>query len=251
MVTTRELTEYITELLQANKIADYCPNGLQVQGKSTVTKIVTGVTANQALLDAAVVKRADAILVHHGYFWKNEPAIIQGSKRKRLATLLQHDVNLLAYHLPLDVHPHLGNNAQLAKALGFLVNAQIEIDKLPGILWLGELPRVMTGNELAQHLTAVLGRQPLHIEGDDLPKRIAWCTGAAQRYIEQAFQLGANTFITGEVSETTVDFARENGMHFYAAGHYATECYGIRALGEHVAEKFQLQHEFVAIENPV
>lgn len=252
MIHTPELIGYLAELLQISKIDDYCPNGLQVEGKSTITKLITGVTANQDLLDIAVDRKADAVIVHHGYFWKNESSIITGSKRKRLATLLQHNINLLTYHLPLDVHPTLGNNAQLAKLLGFNVKSQNAINKLQNILWCGDLPSAMNGEELALHIEAALDRKPLYITGtNNPPKLIAWCTGAAQGYIQQAHQLGADTFITGEVSETTVDFARENGMHFYAAGHYATERYGIRALGEHLAEKFQLAHEFIEIDNPV
>lgn len=253
MVSTRELMAYVHPLLQADRFDDYCPNGLQVEGKPYIKKIISGVTANLALINAAIEREADAILVHHGYFWKGEAPVLRGNKRQRLALLLQHNLNLIAYHLPLDVHPQLGNNAQLAKVLGFEIVKRVDVDRVSDLLTIGRVSREdMTGEQLAQHIAVSLQRAPFYISGTHAPvQQIAWCTGAAQRYIEHAYLNGANAFITGEVSESTVDFARENGLHFYAAGHYATERYGVQALGEHLSQKFQITHEFVEIDNPV
>ncbi len=244
------LVRYLDEQLQASRFRDYCPNGLQVEGKARIRRIVTGVTASQALLDAAVAARADLVLVHHGYFWKGENPTLVGMRRRRLATLLNHDINLLAYHLPLDCHPLWGNNAQLGLRLGVVVAPPTTFDQL---LWQGELPQAVTLAELGARLTAVLERQPLLCDGGhDRPlRRLAWCTGAAQDEIEQAALLGADCFISGEVSERTVHQARELGIHFIAAGHHATERYGVQALGQHLAEQFGLEVQFIDIDNPV
>jgi dinuclear metal center YbgI/SA1388 family protein len=195
---------------------------------------------------------ADLLLVHHGYFWKGESAAITGIKQRRLKTLLTNDLNLLAYHLPLDVHPELGNNVQLAKLLGWQITGPLEAGNPRSVGLEGVLPEAHTGEQLAQALAAVLGREPLFIAGHQRPvKRIAWCTGAAQGYIDKAIALGVDAFVTGEVSEPTVHAARENGINFYAAGHHATERYGVQALGEHLAEQFGLEHRFIDMDNPV
>jgi dinuclear metal center YbgI/SA1388 family protein len=246
-----ELECYLNKLLNVGKFRDYAPNGLQVEGKSEIRRIVTGVTACQALLDAAVAHQADAVLVHHGYFWKGESPVIKGMKRQRLATLLQHDINLFGYHLPLDAHPTLGNNAQLGALLGIQNSVVMDERELQGVGNWGEFPEVLSLQALTTRVASALGREPLMIAGGDHPiQRIAWCSGGAQGYIQQAFELGADVYLSGEISEQTVHFARENGIHYCAAGHHATERYGILALGNHLAEQFGLEHIFVDINNP-
>jgi len=210
------------------------------------------VTASQALVDAAVEARADLLLVHHGYFWRGESAAVVGVKQRRLKALLQNDINLVAYHLPLDVHAELGNNVQLARLMGWQISGGLEPNNPRSVGLTGELAAPCAGEELAALLAARLQREPLFVAGHDRPvKRIAWCTGAAQGYIDKAIALGVDAFITGEVSEPTVHAARENGIHFYAAGHHATERYGAKALGEHLAATFGLEHRFIDIDNPV
>ncbi len=246
-----ELEGYINELLSIEQIGDYCPNGLQVEGRDSISTIVTGVTASQALIDAAVKANADAMLVHHGYFWKSEPAAIVGMKKRRIQSLLQHDVNLFGYHLPLDVHPELGNNAQLAQLMGWKGYQPLEGIKPTGVVMTATLTDEMTAESLAGQLETVLQRALTCFVPTEQPiKRLAWCTGGGQGYIDAAAAAGCDAFITGEVSEQTVHSAREQGIAFYAAGHHATERYGIKALGEHLAERFNLTHHFIDIDNP-
>ena len=249
MIYLKTLLDYCQQRLDTSAFDDYCPNGLQVEGKGEVRHLVTGVTASLALVQAAVEAGADTLLVHHGYFWNNEPAPIVGMKAERIRLLLQHQVNLLAYHLPLDAHPELGNNAKLGELIGCQPCAPVAAG---GLLWGGELPGPATSSELADILNRRLGREPLLVPGGEHPiRRLAWCTGGAQGMIEQAADLGFDAYITGEVSESTVHVARERGIHFYAAGHHATERYGVQALGEELAERFDLQHQFIDIPNPV
>jgi len=251
MINLTELVAYTDDLLEVHRFRDYCPNGLQVEGKAEIARIVSGVTACQALIDAAVAKSADAILVHHGYFWKGEDARIVGTKRTRIQALLDAGISLLAYHLPLDAHPVYGNNAQLAERLGFVVEGQFG-ETEPAIGLYGSLKQRMSAAEFSGHLERVLNRSPLHIPGDsETIQKVAWCSGAAQGYIEQAQLLGVDAYISGEISEQTVHFARETGTHYFSAGHHATERYGAWSLGEHLAQQFGLEHEFIDIENPV
>lgn len=250
MIKKDDLAIYLAKLLNIDAIHDYCPNGLQVEGRDDIRKIVTGVTACQSLLDQALNAGADAVLVHHGYFWKGESSVITGLKKRRLSTLIKHDMNLFAYHLPLDIHLELGNNQQLAKKLQFNVIDQVHIDGLP-LLWRGELSTPVSGSEFNAKIANVLERKPLHIVADRHISQIAWCTGAAQDFIEHAVALNVDAYLTGEVSERTVHTAREYDIHFFAAGHHATERYGIQALGDHLAQRFDLEHEFIDIENPV
>ncbi len=253
MIELNTLNDYLCDLLNCAAYDDYCPNGLQVAGKSTIKKIVTGVTACQALIDAAIAEKADAILVHHGYFWKGEDPCLTGMKGQRIKTLLQADVNLLAYHLPLDGHATLGNNAQLAQRLGLQNLTPIPAqDNNPPIVFKGELPTACCGEDFAKVIAKALDRDPLFIPGRDGPvKTIGLCTGGAQDYMVQAVPHGIDAFLTGEVSERTFHEAKELGVHFFAAGHHATERYGIQALGEHLAEKFPIKHQFIDIPNPV
>lgn len=247
-----ELEAHLNTLLNVSKFRDYAPNGLQIEGRAEVKRIVTGVTASQALLDAAVEYGADAVLVHHGYFWKGESPVIRGMKKRRIATLLQHDISLLGYHLPLDAHPTLGNNAQLAERLGIRIEGVMDERELQGVGNVGALTEPMSLTAFGQHVTAVLGREPLLIAGGDYPIRcIAWCTGGAQGYIQQAFERGAHAYLSGEISEQTVHFARENGIHYIAAGHHATERYGVKALGDYLVRQFGLEHRFVDVDNPI
>jgi dinuclear metal center YbgI/SA1388 family protein len=244
-----ELLDYTGHLLQVERFRDYCPNGLQVEGRGEVQKIVSGVSASMALLRAAAEHRADLVLVHHGYFWKNEDARITGIKRARIKWLLERDMSLAGYHLPLDAHPELGNNARLADLLGFETQGWFGEQLIAAH---GSLPQAMTLEEFGRLISRRLGRDPLLVgELQSTVHRIAWCSGAAQDYLAQAVELGVDAFLTGEVSEHTVHLARETGVSFIAAGHHATERYGVQALGAHLAQKFGLEHHFVDIPNPV
>ena len=244
-----ELVDYLDGLLVPESFRDYCPNGLQVEGRDRIVRLVAGVTASQALLDAAVTRNADAILVHHGYFWKGEDGRVTGIRRQRLATLLAHDINLLAYHLPLDAHPELGNNAQLAQRLGWVPEGYFgEQD----IAWLGSLETPADLDTLAADVQRVLGRVPLVIGQGGRPiRRVAWCSGGAQGYFEQAIALGVDAYVSGEISEQTVHLARESGVAYIAAGHHATERYGVQAVANHLALQFGISCEFIDLDNPV
>lgn len=253
-VSRDQIIKYCNKLLEVDNYSDYCPNGLQVEGISEVKTIVSGVTACQALLNRAVELDAQLVLVHHGYFWNGEPAEIVGIKRARLATLLKHNINLVGYHLPLDAHSVYGNNAQLAKLLGIAVTEKLAINGNPNQFYIGQLNKPMSPESFSKLITKKLKREPLVIAEGDLVgkiKKIGWCSGAAQDYIEIAVANHCDAFLTGEVSERTFHSARENGICFFAAGHHATERYGIKALGEHLAEKLGLDHQFVDIDNPV
>ena len=249
MVKIKDLTHYTQQLMQVERFKDYCPNGLQIEGRAEIRKIVTGVTASMALLEAAHQANADLILVHHGYFWRNEDARIVGIKRNRIAFLMKHDLNLMAYHLPLDAHPELGNNVQLGKLLGL---DAIDYVGEANLVACAELPAAMPLGEFALLLEEKLQRKPILIgDVDKMVNKVAWCTGAAQAYIDAAANMGADVFISGEISEQTTHLALEMGVAYIAAGHHATERYGIQALGQHLAEKFNLQHDFLDIYNPV
>jgi len=252
MVTLKALVDYTDSLLAVEQFNDYCPNGLQVEGRQEVQRLVSGVTASLELVEAAIAAGADAILVHHGYFWKGEDECITGMKRLRLQRLLETGTSLLAYHLPLDAHPALGNNTQLARVLGFGLSGCFGNDDGMQLAQYGELSQPVNGQGLAQHIQERLGRAPLHIPGrPSLIHTVGWCTGAAQSYIEAAVEQGLDAFISGEISEQTVHVVRECGIHYFAAGHHATERFGVRALGEHLAEHFNITHRFVDIDNPV
>ena len=251
----RELVGYCDTLLAAASFSDYCPNGLQVEGRPDVRLLVGGVTACQALLEAALDLGADAILVHHGNFWRGEDARVTGQKRRRLATLLRHDLSLIAYHLPLDAHAEYGNNVALARTLGLRISGALDGGgRTPGLVLHGEPAAPLSARAFAQQIGHALGRVPLHIDaaGDDGPlRRIAWCTGAAAGSIDLAIAAGCDAYVTGEASEPAVHAAREAGVHFYAAGHHATERGGVQALGAHLAAHFGLAFRFVDIPNPV
>ncbi len=245
----KELSDYIGSELAISRFRDYCPNGVQVEGCPNVQRIATGVTASQAVLDAAAAWGADAILVHHGYFWRSEDAVITGVKKRRIAHLLEKNISLLAYHLPLDAHPQWGNNAQLAKRLGLIENFRFGEQDMA---CLGALAKPQGLAEFTKVIADALRFEPL-VAGGNANKisRIAWCSGAAQGYFEQAIALGADVFLTGEISESNVHMARESGVTYIAAGHHATERYGVQALGAHLAENFGLEHCFFDEEVPV
>ena len=243
-----QIQNYTQELLCVGQFKDYCPNGLQIEGKPEVQRLVSGVTTNQALIDAAIDLQADAIIVHHGFFWKNEASPIVGLKKNRIKALLDHNISLLAYHLPLDAHPTLGNNAQLGRVLGL---QSVKFFGEQNLIAQADTPS-LTVADWAKRLTQALGRTPLLIgDAERKIKRIAWCTGGAQSYLEAAIDAGADAFITGEASESIVHLARESGVAYFAAGHHATERYGIQALGAHLADAFQLWHQYVDIDSPV
>ncbi len=244
-----DISNYIASLLETARFRDYAPNGVQVEGRPEVLKIATGVTASQQVLGEAAAWGADALLVHHGYFWRGEEPVIAGFRKRRIAHLLQHDISLLAYHLPLDAHPELGNNAQLAAHLGFAVHGRFGAQDIGmhGVLFEPKPLAALAGHvaEQLQHVPRVIGDagRPIH--------RIAWCSGAAQSSFEQAIALGVDAFLTGEIAEFCVHLAQETGVAFIAAGHHATERHGIRALGEHLASQFGLEHRFFDQDVPV
>jgi len=245
----KELVDYTGQFLEVERFKDYCPNGLQVQGRDEVRKLVSGVTASMALLEAAKSAGADAVLVHHGYFWRNETPVVTGVKHARLKFLLQHDISLLAYHLPLDAHRVLGNNARLAQIMNIAIEGWTGEQ---GLIAYGSLIKESTLAEFADVLAVKLQRTP-QIFGEPRRKirRIAWCSGGAQGYFEAAIALGVDVYISGEVSEQVFHLAQETGVAYIAAGHHATERYGVEMLGRHLAEKFALEYEFIDIENPI
>jgi dinuclear metal center YbgI/SA1388 family protein len=243
------LDAYLADYLQVHVFRDYCPNGLQVEGRGEINRIVTGVTASAALIEAAVADGADALIVHHGYFWRGEDARITGMRRRRLGLLFQHDLNLFAYHLPLDAHPEIGNNATLALQLGIQQTTRFGEQDIAAT---GTLAEGTTVASFMQTISEKLGRAPLVIGDAARPlRRIAWCTGGAQGMFEQAIALGVDAYLSGEISEQTVHLARESGVVYVAAGHHATERYGVQALGAHLAQRFGVAHRFIEIDNPV
>jgi dinuclear metal center YbgI/SA1388 family protein len=247
-VTRNELAAYLEDELNVAAFKDYCPNGLQVEGKPRIQRIVTGVTASLALIERAIALKADALVVHHGYFWRGEDPRVVGPKQRRLKRLLQHDINLFAYHLPLDAHPQWGNNAQFGQRLGFQMSGQTGEQNLVA---LGQLKRRTSLQQLAKQVEETLGRTPVVIGSpQQVIKKIGWCTGAAQSMMEVAQAAGCDVYLSGEISEPTAHFCRETGLAYLACGHHATERYGVQALGRHLAQKFGLMHDFVDIDNP-
>ncbi len=242
------LINYCDELLNIANYQDYAPNGLQVEGRENVFKMVTGVTASQALIDEAIKHQADAILVHHGYFWKNEPAVITGMKQRRIKTLLEHNISLIGYHLPLDGHETLGNNALLGKLWGLKDITPEE----KSLVRLGVLKEPLLVRKFSQQVSESLNRKVLHLPGG--PKKvqkIAWCSGGAQGYIEKAIAWNADVYISGEVSEQTFHQSLENNIHYFSAGHHATERLGVQQLGRHLSKQFDMEVVFIDVYNPV
>lgn len=243
----QDLVNYLDQLLEVDEYEDYAPNGLQVEGAKDIRKIVFGVTASQALIEKAIELQADTIIVHHGYFWKNEPVTITGIKYQRIKKLIENNINLIGYHLPLDGHADLGNNAQLGKLWQLK-----DITPSPGLVRLGKLATPVIIDAFIKIITSSLKRQPLHLPGGpEQIKTIAWCSGGAQGYIERAAAWNADVYISGEVSEQTTHIAQECGIHYLAAGHHATEVWGVKALAKHLTERFDLECKFIDCPNPV
>ena len=252
MVAISEIAKYADGYLEIERFTDYCPNGLQVECQHPIRRLVSGVTACHALIEAALEDQADALIVHHGYFWRGERATLCGMKARRLNALLSNDMGLLAYHLPLDAHPVVGNNVQLASRLGISLQGSFGDQHGVPLARYGTLAAPCSAEDLALEIEQVLSRTPLLIAGGPAQVHtVGICTGAAQDYIEAAVALGLDAFISGEISERTVHIAREEGIHYYAAGHHATERYGVQALAEHLADHFKLEHRFIEIDNPV
>lgn len=252
MIARDALDAYLAKYLACSAVTDYAPNGLQIEGRLEIKRLCTAVSINQAVVTAAKAWRADAILVHHGFFWRGEPAVITGIRRQRIGALLNDNINLFSYHLPLDVHLELGNNACIASRLEVNDVTQHDVDKLRKGLWAGQLPQVVSPELFSKHLHAVFKQPPIHIAAQSPTiQRIAWCSGAAQDFIETAHQLGADAYVSGEISERTYDLAKELNIHYYACGHHATERYGVQALGAHLQTVFGIEHTFVDSENPI
>ncbi len=249
MLSAAELQSYCDRLLATEEFDDFCPNGLQVAGERPIRYLISGVTASLALIEAAAAQEADAILVHHGWFWKGESPRLVGIKGHRIRALFRSGMSLLAYHLPLDAHPEIGNNRSLGEKLGF---RSMEATKAGGgLLWKGMLATPLTGRALARQIGTRLDRMPLHIEVREEPiASIAWCTGAAQHLIEEAAAQGVQAYLSGEIAEQTVHQARELGLDYFAAGHHATERYGVQRLGERIAAAFEIRHSFLDLDNP-
>lgn len=237
----------LNQWLEPARFKDYGPNGLQVEGRAEVRRLVCGVTASLALIDAAIAVGADAILVHHGLFWRGQDGRVTGWMKQRLARLIQHDINLFAYHLPLDAHPELGNNAQFGARLGWAADGRFGDQELG---FIGSTAPTTLAT-LATQLRALTGRDPVCVAGDGRPlRRVAWCSGGAQGYFEAAIAAGADVFVTGEISEPQAHYARETGVAFIAAGHHATERYGVQGVGERVAAELGLSWQFIDVDNP-
>lgn len=250
-LTPVQLTKWCDQYLDIKAFKDYCPNGLQVDADAPIHHLVTGVTASQALIDAAINVNADAILVHHGYFWKGEDQVLTGIKGKRIRSLLQNNISLLAYHLPLDAHPIVGNNVQLAQRLGLEITGALYPDESNPVGNVCECS-TQTISTLIDTVTKVLNRKPLHLQaGNTQVNKIAICTGAAQDMIEQAAKQDCQVFISGEVSERTTHLARELNIDYLACGHHATETFGVQALGALIAKQFNIQVSFIDDPNPV
>lgn len=250
-----ELLGWLDQTLQPSRFSDYCPNGLQVEGSPVIDRIVTGVTASQALIAKAIEVQAQAILVHHGWFWRGEDLTVRGTRRQRLAAVLSHDINLLAYHLPLDAHPTFGNNVQLARVLGLEPERDPLGNPVTGgakdLVWFGAPQKSVTLEQFATQIGQALGREPLVVGEPGQPcRRVAWCTGGAQGMFETAIDAGVDAYITGEISEPNAHLARESGVAFISAGHHATERYGVKALGEAIAARFDIEVSFFDINNP-
>lgn len=250
-VTRQALLDACTELLQPARFKDYGPNGLQVEGSDTIRHVVSGVTASRALIEAAIDAKADAIFVHHGLFWRGQDGTVTGWMKQRLQLLLAHNINVLAYHLPLDAHPELGNNAQLGKRLGLQVQGTLGDQDL--VLWgpAANGQSFANAQALADVVSHALGRAPVVVQTPAREiRKVAWCTGGAQGYFDAAIAAGVDAFITGEISEPQAHLARETGVAFLACGHHATERYGAPAAAAHVAAQLGITHQFIEIDNP-
>ncbi len=252
MIEHKEFEQYINELLKVGEFKDYCPNGMQIQGKKQIRRLATAVTASLDVIEQAAALRADALLVHHGYFWKGENEAIVDMKYRRIASLIQNDINLLAYHLPLDCHHEYGNNAELGRLLDVATFQTHSAGGTADLFWSGQYSENIDSDAFNQFLATLFNRQPQFIKAGQHPiRRIAWCSGGAQDFIQLATAMGVDAFISGEISERTYYQAIECGIHYYGCGHHATERYGVQALGRHLVTLFDLEHFFIDSDNPV
>lgn len=252
MITRQDLAIHLHDYLDCGLYSDYAPNGIQVEGCDNITRICTAVSASQSIIEKAIAKKADALLVHHGYFWRGEDAVITGMKRQRIGELMKHNINLFAYHLPLDCHSIIGNNVCLGQLLGLQAIAGHTVNKTPNLIWSGGFSAPMTAMDLRHLINNKLHRDPLVVGDLNKPiRKVAWCTGAAQDFIEDAYALGVDAYISGEISERTYYQAQELGILFIAAGHHASERLGIQALGAYLNDKFSLEHQYIDSDNPV
>jgi dinuclear metal center YbgI/SA1388 family protein len=244
----QKIIQAIDNILEPDKFSDYAYNGLQVEGARAVETIVSGVSVSQELIEKAIAQNAQMILVHHGIFWQGDDMRVVDMVRERLKLLLENNINLVAYHLPLDAHPTLGNNAELARLLDLEISGTLD----KPYIYHGKLKAPATSEDFASKIDDALGRKPQVILGHDRPvETIAWCSGGAQKYIKNAASFGVDAFLSGEVSEPTFYYARELGINYYACGHHATERYGVQALGRHLSEKFDLNHTYIEVDNPI
>ncbi|MBF0582945.1 MAG: Nif3-like dinuclear metal center hexameric protein [Magnetococcales bacterium] len=252
MISLTQLEQYANTLLKTATISDYAPNGVQVRGRAEVRRLVTGVSACQDLFQAATEQGADLVLVHHGMFWDKEPRVVEGGLKKRLKWLLEHDMTLMAYHLPLDCHPQLGNNIQILNRLHLEAGEPFGLYRNSHLSFIGQAPLPLSLPEFVGQLRALFGGEPLVLPfGPETVQRIAVCSGAAPELLREAKQKGADLFLSGEAAEPVYHFAREEEIHFVAAGHHRTEMFGVQALGEHLANQFALEHQFIDIPNPL
>ncbi|MEC8887265.1 MAG: Nif3-like dinuclear metal center hexameric protein [Pseudomonadota bacterium] len=252
MATLTEILAWCEQTLQVSQFKDYCPNGLQIEGKTEVQTLVSSVTASQVAIEQALDLKADALIVHHGYFWKGEPSPLTGIKGKRIKQLMQADVSLIAYHLPLDAHPTLGNNAALADLLGIKITGALDSSERFPIGNIGELDTALTPEQFSKRISDVLGQKPIHISsGKSTIQKVGFCTGGAQDFLYKAADFDCDAYISGEVSERTYHEALEYGVDYFAAGHHATERYGVQRLAKALAEQFQLTHHYVELSNPI
>lgn len=246
-----ELETYVNNLLDVGRFQDYAPNGLQIEGRPDILRIATAVSASMNVVEQAIEQGVDALLVHHGYFWKGERLEIRGIKRKRLSAFIKEDLNLLAYHLPLDAHADFGNNASMAKRLGVNVSHILPWNRQQNLLWMGEYSNVVSPDEFFEKLKSIYGKQVIHVPvARKSIQKVAWCTGGAQDVMEEAIEHSIDAFVTGEFSERTYHLAKESNVHFFAVGHHASEKDGIYFLGEHLSKQFGIQHFFIDEPNP-
>ncbi|PID63299.1 MAG: Nif3-like dinuclear metal center hexameric protein [Gammaproteobacteria bacterium] len=251
MAALDDIVQHVNRTLVAAAIPDYCPNGLQVEGRSEVATLISGVTACEAFLEAAIDAGADAVLVHHGYFWKNDSPTVTGMLGRRVRRLVKADVSLMAWHLPLDVDPVFGNNAEIGRRLGIEGAQAVAAGGTEGLLWFGDLTAALGAEALAERIDQVLARRPLVVADHGRPiRRFGWCSGGAQGFLADAARLGCDAYLSGEISEKTMHEARELGVTYFHAGHHASERFGVQALGEHLADHFSLTHRFIDIDNP-
>lgn len=252
MAQLKEIIQWCDQTLNTHEFKDYAPNGLQIEGKSEVQKILCAVTASQEAIDAAIAQKADLLLVHHGYFWKGEPYPITGMRGKRIKSLIQHDISLVGYHLPLDSHPSLGNNAAIAECLALENLQALDPSERHPIGNIGFLKQAMSATEFRDYLTARLGFKTIHLPAEKSQiQKVGFCTGAAQDFIGKAAEQGCDAFISGEVSERTYYEAKELGVHYYACGHHATERYGVQRLAKAISEQFNIEYSYFELNNPI